>query len=273
MFKIGEFSRLGRVSIKSLRYYDEIGLLQPALVDRQNGYRYYSVKQLPLLNRLVAYRNLGFSLEQSRMLLQDDIPADQMHGLLKVRRAELASAIKVNLEQLNEVEARISEIERHGEAPRYEVVLRSVESRSALSVRRTIATYDGVDGLLAEIQDTIGDASAVEGYGAIWHRCGRADSVIECEAFAVVKDPVPPQIRSAVSHLPAASMACVVHEELDDLPAVCLAVSGRARLLGYEISGPIHETYFPAGQGAFAVTEIQFPVRAVPGFDRIPHNN
>jgi len=273
MLKIGEFSKLARVSIKSLRYYDEIALLQPALVDRQTGYRYYSVRQLPLLNRLLAYRNLGFSLEQSRLLLQDDISVDQIHDLLKARQAELASAIRVNLEQLKEVEARIAEIDRHGDAPRYEVVLRSLEPRPVVSLRRTITSYDCVDGLLTEIQGTIGDASAVAEYGAIWHRCGRSDSVIDCEAFAVIKDPVPSPIRSTVRNLPSSSMACVVHEEADDLPAVYLAVAGRAELLGYEISGPIHETYIPLGHGAFAVTETQYPVRTVPRTASITHNN
>src|SRR5262249_134454 len=230
MLKIGEFSKLARVSIKSLRYYDEIALLQPALVDRQTGYRYYSVRQLPLLNRLLAYRNLGFSLEQSRLLLQDDISVDEIHELLAARRAELATAIRVNLEQLKEVEARIAEIERQGDAPRYEVVLRSLDPRPVVSLRRTLASYDDVDGLLIEIQDAIGDASAVAGYGAIWHQCRRADSVIDCEAFAVIKDPVRAPIRSTVGHLPSSSMACVVHEETDDLPDVYLAVAGRAEL-------------------------------------------
>ena len=87
MFRIGEFSKMGRVSIKALRHYDELGLLRPALVDRQTGYRYYTIEQLPLLNRILAYRSLGFSLEQSRALIRDDISADAMRGFLMVRRA------------------------------------------------------------------------------------------------------------------------------------------------------------------------------------------
>lgn len=51
MFKIGDFSKLSRVSVKTLRYYDEIGLLKPVGVDRFTRYRYYSAEQLPLLHR------------------------------------------------------------------------------------------------------------------------------------------------------------------------------------------------------------------------------
>ncbi len=64
MLKIGDFSRLSRVSVKALRYYDELGLLKPVEIDRFTGYRYYSVAQLPRLHRILVFKELGFSLEQ-----------------------------------------------------------------------------------------------------------------------------------------------------------------------------------------------------------------
>ena len=63
MFKIGEFSKLSQVTVKTLRYYDEIGLLKPAEVDRFTSYRYYSARQLPRLHRILALKDLGLSLE------------------------------------------------------------------------------------------------------------------------------------------------------------------------------------------------------------------
>ena len=61
MFKIGDFSKLSRVSVKTLRYYDELGLLKPANVDDFTGYRYYVIDQMPRLNRILALKDLGFS--------------------------------------------------------------------------------------------------------------------------------------------------------------------------------------------------------------------
>jgi DNA-binding transcriptional MerR regulator len=61
MFKIGEFSKLTQVSIRMLRYYDETGLLKPALIDKFTGYRMYSVEQLPLLHKIIFLRDTGFS--------------------------------------------------------------------------------------------------------------------------------------------------------------------------------------------------------------------
>ncbi|MBE9472709.1 MAG: MerR family transcriptional regulator, partial [Chloroflexi bacterium] len=73
MFKIGDFSRISQVSVKTLRYYDEIGLLKPAHVDRFTGYRYYSVDQSPRLNRILALKDLGLSLEQIARLLDGEL--------------------------------------------------------------------------------------------------------------------------------------------------------------------------------------------------------
>ena len=77
MFSIGEFARLGAVSVRALRHYDEIGLLPPAEVDPVTGYRSYSAKQLRQLNRIVALKDLGLTLGQIRKLL-DGITVDEL---------------------------------------------------------------------------------------------------------------------------------------------------------------------------------------------------
>ena len=69
MIKIGDFARLGQVSVVTLRHYDEIGMLKHVTVDSSTGYRYYSVAQLPRLNRILALKDLGFSLEQIEVVL------------------------------------------------------------------------------------------------------------------------------------------------------------------------------------------------------------
>ncbi len=88
MFSIGEFARLANVSPRTLRYYEEIGLLAPAAVDTATGYRSYSAYQLSRVHRIVALKDLGLSLEQLRPLL-DDLSAGQLEGMLRLKRAEL----------------------------------------------------------------------------------------------------------------------------------------------------------------------------------------
>ena len=71
MFRIGEFAQIAQVSSRQLRFYDQLGLLQPAHTDSQTGYRYYSIRQLPRLNSILALKELGLSLEQIDPLLKD----------------------------------------------------------------------------------------------------------------------------------------------------------------------------------------------------------
>ena len=68
MFRIGEFSKIAQVPASLLRYYDDIGLFRPIDCDRDSGYRYYSVEQLTQLNRILALKDLGLSLEQVKHL-------------------------------------------------------------------------------------------------------------------------------------------------------------------------------------------------------------
>ena len=90
MFRIGDFSRIARVSARLLRFYDEIGLLAPATADAQTGYRYYSVTQLERLNRITVLKDLGFSLEQIGDILQRNLGANELRAMLEVRRSDSA---------------------------------------------------------------------------------------------------------------------------------------------------------------------------------------
>src|SRR5262249_56689758 len=126
MIKIGDFSRLGRVSIVALRHYDDLGLLKPASIDPETGYRYYTVEQLSRLHRILALKELGFSLEQVARLLCDEIPAAKLQGMLLLKRAELEQQLLEQQARLTAIEARLRHLERDGAAPVYDVVLRPV---------------------------------------------------------------------------------------------------------------------------------------------------
>ena len=95
MIRIGDFSKLSRVSIKTLRFYDGMGLLKPIEVDRFTGYRYYEFDQLATLYRILALKDLGFSLEEIGRLLDGDLSTEQMRGMLKLRKAEIRQRVQV----------------------------------------------------------------------------------------------------------------------------------------------------------------------------------
>lgn len=89
MLTIGDFARHGRVSVRMLRHYDAIGLLRPARVDPASGYRLYAAAQLTTLNRVIALKDLGFTLQQVGTILTEQVSAGELRGMLRLRRAEL----------------------------------------------------------------------------------------------------------------------------------------------------------------------------------------
>jgi DNA-binding transcriptional MerR regulator len=125
MFSIGEFARLGGVSVRTLRHYDEIGLLPPATVDPDTGYRGYSAKQLGQLNRIIALKELGLTLTQARRLL-DGITVKELGGMLILRRAQLEHELDQRKTQLLGVEARLRSIEREGAMPADDIVAKTI---------------------------------------------------------------------------------------------------------------------------------------------------
>ncbi len=112
MFRIGLFAQVCRVSVVTLRYYDEIGLLKPETVDRFTGYRYYTAEQIPRLNRIISYKELGMSLEEIGLMLDDDLPAEHLIELLEAKRNELIGHIAEEQAQLARVEAQFQQVER-----------------------------------------------------------------------------------------------------------------------------------------------------------------
>jgi len=117
MFSIGEFARHGRVSVRMLRHYDAIGLLRPACVDPASGYRSYRASQLAELNRVIALKDLGFTLQQVQSILEEKVTAAELRGMLKLRRGEIRAHIQAESARLARVEARLSTIENEERLP------------------------------------------------------------------------------------------------------------------------------------------------------------
>ncbi|MBQ8891388.1 MAG: MerR family transcriptional regulator [Bacilli bacterium] len=71
MYKIGEFSELTGATVKTLRYYDSIGLLKPSNIDNFTNYRYYNDEELVLFKKIEYLKKLGFTLEEIKSNLSD----------------------------------------------------------------------------------------------------------------------------------------------------------------------------------------------------------
>jgi effector-binding domain-containing protein len=267
MLKIGDFSRLSQVSVKTLRYYDEINLLRPSQIDRFTGYRYYSADQLSRLNRILALKDLGLSLDQVGRLLNDDLPAEQIRGMLKLRQAEIQQNLEDAQAQLARVEARLRQIEQENTMPKYEIALKKVEPQLVASVREVVPTYPDIGRLYGEIDAHLGRAASADIISAaIWHDEGVKERDIDAEAVIFLKTRVAGSARVKVYELPAATMASVIHKgAYTNIRQAYEAVLQWIDASGYKIVGAPREIYLycsePVKQDDESyVTEIQFPV-------------
>lgn len=151
MFRIGEFALIAQVSGRLLRYYDRIGLLHPALTDDETGYRYYSAKQLPRLNRILALKELGLSLDQIAKMVDDEISPQDMRGMLIMKKAQVEQALAAEQIRLQQIESRIAQIDDAGRLKDYDVVVKSVPALPYLAVRQLCADMDEAIALLQNV--------------------------------------------------------------------------------------------------------------------------
>jgi DNA-binding transcriptional MerR regulator len=270
MIKIGDFARLSRVSVVTLRHYDELGLLKPVVVDPFTGYRYYSVAQLPRLNRILALKDLGFSLEQIEQVLDGDLSLEQLRGMLKMKRAEVEQAVTAEQARLARIEARLRQIEMEKNMPNYDVVLKTVPPMRIASRRMTIPTNDQVPEYLGpaykEVYDYIKQQHAKDTGPcfALWHQPADVYVNEEAEAAVPVDRPLAGTDRVRVYELPQVQVAAVVHHgDFENFTQGHTALLTWIESSGYRMIGPYREIYIqhdPTGESA---TEIQYPVEQV----------
>ena len=123
MFKIGDFSQIGQISVRMLRYYDQMGLLKPSHVDESSGYRYYTIDQLPRLNRIAALKDFGLTLQQINNLLTEDLPLERLQTMLKQKQKDIQSQLQEEMARLTRIATRLHQIEHENEPLHYDVAL------------------------------------------------------------------------------------------------------------------------------------------------------
>jgi DNA-binding transcriptional MerR regulator len=232
MFTIGEFARLGGVSVRTLRHYDDIGLLRPATVDLDTGYRGYSAEQLGRLNRIMALKELGLSLIQARRLL-DGITLDELRGMLILRRAQLEHELQEHKNQLAGVESRLGYIAREDAMPADDIVAKRIPATGVVVIAGTAPAFGPehivpVVNRLSGLYDQLGIHDRVKAAGPrmIFYEYGEGEDVTVCLALPVPEPPgqlpeparyrVLDEIEAAttVRSGPAASIFPVVYHDL-----------------------------------------------------------
>lgn len=140
MFKIGEFSKLTQVTIRMLRYYDEVGILKSEQIDLWTGYRMYSVEQIPILNKIVYLRDSGFNVAEIAIALDNDNDSFVVEQLDK-KHSEIEQSIQLEKEKLKKIELAKRELQGSQNEMHYNVSIKSIPEYQVLSLRQIIPTY------------------------------------------------------------------------------------------------------------------------------------
>lgn len=133
MLKIGDFSKLTRVSIRMLRHYDEINLLKPVEIDPFTGYRYYSEEQLPVACRITALKDMGFGLAAIREMLDCYDKPEELERHFRIRRAELSTMAEETAYRMRLLDTAIERLGK-GEDMNYDITLKTIPERYAACV-------------------------------------------------------------------------------------------------------------------------------------------
>jgi len=253
-YQIGEFAELSGVSTKTLRYYDEIGILRPAAVDSRTRYRRYSTQQLKDLASILALRDLGLSLNEIRKVLAGtDTKAGQLALLLRLRQNAQQIIAKAT-QSLKCIEAAL-DLDA-GWRGAVSVVMKHRPAIRTASVRARVKTYDGILKFENELLAALPPESIGGLRGVLWHRC--ADSgVLEGEPFVEIKHFLPRRSFYDLKDLPAATLACAYADTDNDSAELAYdAVRGWMGIRGFALAGPKREIYLDQ------MLEIQFPLKS-----------
>lgn len=271
MFTVGQFSQLAQVSKRLLRYYDQIGLLKPAYTDKCTQRRYYHAEQLSDLNRILALKELGLSLEQIQRMLRDKVSSDELQGMLLLKKAEIEQQLQAELKRIRNIEARLYLI-RHAETHNdMNVIVKQIPAQPVLSVRLVIESVEAGLKLCDEVMTTL-PVRAADGFlFAIMHTDGICEGALDVEFGRMITagDHVPVPTRTGLElcfrHLPAVeTMATYTVNGWDEsILTGYNTIATWAQVNGYRFAGPPREIALQLPQtpdGKDGVAELQFPI-------------
>ena len=280
MFTIGDFATLGRVSVRMLRHYDAIGLVRPARVDPSSGYRYYTAAQLSVLNRVLALKDLGFTLQQIQVMIVDKVGSAELRGMLMMRRAQLAATVAEDTARLARVDARLRLIETEGLMDTGEVILKSTPALRVVELSAPAAGYEGpyiteaLSPLYPQLMERM-EAAGVKMTGSpiayyLPAPTGPGDESITVHAAFPVDGEPPAGAGFDVVELPAVEhMATMIHHgSMAEAFRTGQAIARWIDANGYRIVGRGYgrEIYLDCPPGEFDkwVTEMQVEVSPAP---------
>lgn len=270
MLKIGDFSKLSRITIRMLRHYNEIGLLVPKSVDDFTGYRYYGEDQLMIANRITALKDMGFSLATVKEILANYDDEKALAKFLSIKQAEIEAASEEIKKRMTLLDTTIKRLREDVSIMKYNVVLKELPERKVMSVRKVIQSYNQ-EGMLWGIlmQETAHmnvQDSEICYASAVFHDTEYKENDVDVEVQKTIKGSYENTENVVFKTEPALLTASATYKgSYEQIGLVNQAVANWVTDNGYSFAGPMfniyhvspHETQNPDEY----VTEICYPIK------------
>ena len=264
---IGDFSRLTLLSVKALRHYHEIGLLEPVAVDPASGYRIYDVDQVPTAQVIRRLKDLGMALDDVKRVL--DAPDVKSRNQAIVKHLQ---RMETELEQTKADVASLRRLLESPAAPEANIEFRSLAATSAIAIKETV-TVEGLDPWWVEAFGALHRAAEISRFsrsgpdGALYPGEWFQDEVGEVVAFMPVARAVPDARQGRVQPytVPAAELAVLMHRgSLSDLDQTFAALGEFVLERAIGVDGPMREYYlvtaFDTDDESELRTEVAWPI-------------
>lgn len=264
LYRIGLFSKMNQVTIKTLRYYDEVGVLHPCFIDPDNGYRYYRSSQIEPLHRLLALRRIGYSIEEIKRA-QDGESEQQ---ILQRKKQQLLQEIAERMSMLSQIEGYLQQTEES-----YHMVIKKIPAVIVASIRKVVPNFDVLFGMIPEMgveMEKAGCVCALPEYCFnIYHDNEYKEETIDveiCEAVTEMKETRGDLHFKQIEEVPEA--VCTMHKgSYASIPKAYAATIKFIEANGYEIAGPVRENYIDGiwnkDSESEWLTEVQIPVKKI----------
>lgn len=269
MLKIGEFSKLSRISIRMLRYYDEMGLLVPETTDPFTGYRYYSEAQLFTAGRINALKDMGFKLCDAAELLKCWGDRETMEQRLLAQQDAARLQAEEATRRLRLLDTALERL-RKDEPMKYDVTVKTIPERQVASVRQVIPGYEREGDLWGILMQETAGMRIQDGdpclCTATFHDREYQESNVDVEVQKTVRGSYPDTEHVKFMTVPAVQVASAVcRGSYDQMGEANAAVASWVENNSCAFDGPMfniyhvspHETDDPSE----FVTEVCYPVR------------
>ncbi len=270
MLKIGDFSKLSRISIRMLRHYDDIGLLAPKSTDTFTGYRYYSEDQLPTAGQIVALRDMGFGLAAIAKILERCDDPQALAGFLEIKRDEVKVQAEDAAHRLLLLDTAINRLRKDERLMDISVTCKTLPERYVASVRDILPAYDQEGQLWQRLNEETASMKlqpADHCYSlAVFHDEGYKDQDVDVEIQISVKGSYPDTAHVVFKTVPPIEIASAIYKgSYEQITAVNHAVANWVNDNGYEFNGAMFCIYHVSPATAQSpdelVTEVCYPIK------------